>query len=164
VTCTIRSATVEDAPALAATVQAGFESYREWAPRGWDPPHPALQLSGIRDRLPSSGCFCLLAEDGGRPAGHVAYLPARGEVGVAHLWMLFVRAPWWGTGLATDLLARAVADAREEGYGAMRLQTPAEHARARRFYEREGWAADGDPAFEAMLGLTLVTYRRPLVD
>jgi GNAT superfamily N-acetyltransferase len=147
---------------MAATVREGFESYREWAPRGWDPPDHQLQLNGIRDRLPSAGCFGLAAEDDGRPAGHVAYLPARDEVGVAHLWMLFVREAWWGTGLARDLLARAVAAAREEGYGSMRLQTPAEHVRARRFYEREGWAADGGPAYEPMLGLTLVTYRRPL--
>jgi GNAT superfamily N-acetyltransferase len=160
----MRPATPEDAPALAATVQEGFESYREWAPRGWDPPDPALQLTGIRDRLPAEDCFCLVAEDAGRPAGHVAYLPARGEIGVAHLWMLFVRRAWWGTGLASDLLGRAVAAAREEGYHSMRLQTPAESARARRFYEREGWALDGDPAYEAMLGLTLATYRRPLGD
>jgi ribosomal protein S18 acetylase RimI-like enzyme len=77
--------------------------------------------------------------------------------------MLFVREPWWGTGLATRLLARAVAEAQARGYGAMRLHTPGEHRRARRFYEREGWTAD-DPAFyEPMLGLTLVTYRRALV-
>jgi hypothetical protein len=56
----------------------------------------------------------------------------------------------------------AVAGARERGLGRMRLQTPAEHARARRFYEREGWESDGEPVYEPMLGLVLVTYRREL--
>jgi hypothetical protein len=56
-----------------------------------------------------------------------------------------------------------VAEARAAGrYAAMRLHTPAEHARARRFYEREGWTADAPPFYEPMLGLTLVTYRRAL--
>jgi GNAT superfamily N-acetyltransferase len=158
----IRPATLADAPALAETVQEGFVSYRTWAPRGWQPPAAELQLAGIRDRLPHLGCVCMVAEDAGRPAGHVAFVPARDESGVAHVWMLFVREPWWGTGLAADLLARAVALAAAEGYGAMRLHTPAEHVRARRFYEREGWTAAAPPFYEPMLGLMLVTYRTQL--
>jgi hypothetical protein len=56
-----------------------------------------------------------------------------------------------------------VAEAREAGsYTAMRLHTPAEHGRARRFYEREGWTADAPAFYEPMLGLALVTYRRAL--
>jgi GNAT superfamily N-acetyltransferase len=158
----VRPATVGDAPALADTVHQGFETYRAWAPRGWDPPPLPLQLSGIRGRLPDADSVCLLAEVDGRPAGHVAIMPARGEPDVAHVWMLFVREPWWGTGLAADLLARAVAEAEGAGYGGMRLHTPAEHARARAFYEREGWIPDLPPYYEPMLGLTLVTYRRRL--
>jgi GNAT superfamily N-acetyltransferase len=155
----IRAATLSDVAELAATVIEGFESYREWAPAGWDPPAPALQLSGIRDRLPVDGCVCLLAEAAGAHAGHVAYIPAREEAGTAHIWMLFVRRAWWGTGLATELLDRAVAEATREGYAGMRLHTPAEHARARAFYEREGWIARDPPFYEPMLGLALVTYR-----
>lgn len=155
----VRPATLADAPELAATVEEGFESYREWAPRGWDPPAPALHLGGIRDRLVDEGCVCLLAEAGGRPAGQVAYVPAREEPGVAHIWMLFVRRALWGRGVATVLLARAVAAATHEGYSGMRLHTPADHARARAFYEREGWTADSPPFYEPMLGLDLITYR-----
>jgi GNAT superfamily N-acetyltransferase len=157
----IRPAVVADAPALASTVQEGFETYRAWAPRGWDPPSWAIQLSGIRERLPEPGCVCLVAEAQAdhEPAGHVAHLPARDEVGIAHIWMLFVRRRWWGTGVATDLLARSVASATDEGYTGMRLHTPAGHARARAFYEREGWTAANPPFYEPMLGLPLVTYR-----
>jgi ribosomal protein S18 acetylase RimI-like enzyme len=204
---TIRPATVADVAAMAETVTEGFETYREWAPRGWDPPAPALQLAGIRDRLPTAGCICFVAEhatpaggstSGGedssrapsapptpvRPApppavrsapppavrsaprvvvaGQVAYVPAREELGVAHIWMLFVRREAWGSGIAALLLARAVEEATHEGYASMRLHTPAEHRRARAFYEREGWSAASPPFYEPMLGLTLVTYRRPL--
>jgi GNAT superfamily N-acetyltransferase len=161
-TPSVRPATLADAQELAETVLEGFESYREWAPAGWDPPSALMQLGGIRDRLPEDGCVCLLAEADGEHAGHVAYIPAREEPGVAHIWMLFVRRAWWGSGLATDLLARAVAAATHEGYAGMRLHTPAEHARARAFYEREGWTAADPPFYEPMLGLALVTYRLKL--
>jgi GNAT superfamily N-acetyltransferase len=154
-----RPATLADAPALADVVHEGFESYTEWAPRGWDPPAPALHLAGIRDRLPEPGCVCLLAEAGGAAEGVVAYAPAREEPGVAHIWMLFLRRARWGTGLAGDLLGRAVSAATGEGYRGMRLHTPAGHARARAFYEREGWTSAHPPFYEPMLGLELVTYR-----
>jgi hypothetical protein len=41
----------------------------------------------------------------------------------------------------------------------MRLFTPADQARARRFYEREGWTLRAEPYFEAALGLDLVLSR-----
>jgi hypothetical protein len=44
----------------------------------------------------------------------------------------------------------------------MRLYTPARHARARAFYAREGWAQEGEPTYEPMLGLELVELRRAL--
>src|SRR4051794_4333153 len=115
----LRPATLEDAEALADTVWEGFESYREWAPRGWDPPGREHELRGIRDRLPSPGCICVVAEDDDGPAGQVAILPARDEPGVAHVWMLFLRRRSWGTGLAATLLARGVQEARAAGFAAM---------------------------------------------
>jgi GNAT superfamily N-acetyltransferase len=154
-----RPATLADAPAIADVVREGFETYREWAPRGWDPPAPALHLAGIRDRLPEVGCVCLLAERRGEVTGVVAYAPAREEPGVAHVWMLFLRRASWGTGLAAGLLTRAVEAATREGYSGMRLHTPAAHRRARGFYEREGWTSGHPPFYEPMLGLDLVTYR-----
>lgn len=158
---TFRQASLDDAPALAQTLALGFASYRAWAPRGWEPPPPQLHLIGIRERLPREDAWCLLAEDGGESAGHVALLAA-GEPGVAHLWMLFVREPWWGTGLAADLLHRATAEATARGYRAFRLQTPSGQARARHFYEREGWHVHGGPVYEPALALELVEYRRAL--
>jgi len=156
----IRRASLSDAPVLAETVCQGFEGYREWAPRGWDPPAPQLHLVGIRERLERPDAWCELAEAGSEPAGHGAFL-ASGGPGLAHLWMLFVREPWWGTGLAAELLARAVAAAARD-YAVIRLHTPAGQARARAFYEREGWRQEGGAWWEPSLGLDLVEYRRPL--
>jgi hypothetical protein len=44
----------------------------------------------------------------------------------------------------------------------MRLHTPAEHARARRFYEREGWTLRGEPFDDDAFGMTIAEYRREL--
>lgn len=165
----IRPARAADVPVLTETVREGFESYRAFLPAGWDPPPEQFERARIAERLRFDDTWCVLALDGERPAGHVAFLAARERSderpaipGLAHLWMLFVREPWWGTGLARRLLALAVAEAAAHGYAEMRLVTPAAHARARAFYEREGWMTDGVATPEPMLGLDLVEYRRPV--
>ena len=61
--------------------------------------------------------------------------------------------------MATALNAAAVETAGERGFTEMRLFVAAGQARARRFYEREGWRAVGEPFFDPVPGLTLVEYR-----
>jgi GNAT superfamily N-acetyltransferase len=165
-----RQARIEDAPALARTTQLGFQSYRAWAHPGWRPPDHRLEVRGIRERLKRPDAWCLVAvEPDGEPAGHVGFMaagerepPYAGIPGRAHLWMLFVRPPWWGTGLAARLHALAAAEAARQGYRTMQLYTPSGQARARAFYEREGWKLDGRPFGEPLLDLELVRYRREL--
>ena len=165
----LRQAGPEDAESLVETVRLGFASFRSWAGPGYDPPPPTMEASRIREGLELPSTWALLALSGGEPAGHVAITQAREREeprpdipGLAHLWMLFVRPPWWGSGLASRLNALAVEQAATRGYGAMRLHTPAGNLRARAFYEREGWRTDGVPTPEPMLGLDLVEYRRDL--
>jgi GNAT superfamily N-acetyltransferase len=81
---------------------------------------------------------------------------------MAHFWQLFVRPRWWGTGLATELHAEALREASSRGFTSMRLFTPAAQARARRFYEREGWAATAGPIDDPDFGMPLVEYRRAI--
>ena len=123
----------------------------------------------MAERLGWPDTWCVLAHDGDTPAGHVALHAARDQTeerapipGLAHLWMLFIREPWWGTGLAPHLLALAVEEAAAGGYDAMRLYTPAGQSRARAFYAREGWTVAAEPKWEPMLGLDLIEYRRAL--
>ena len=166
----IRIAGPDDASALAATTRLGFESYREWAPVAWRPPPRSLEVRAIRERLRHPSTWCAMAlEPGGEPAGHVGITHAgereRAHVripGRAHLWMLFVRPPWWGTGLAGRLHDLALEEAARRGYETIRLYTPAGQARARAFYAREGWELAGTPFEEPLLGLELVEYRREL--
>ena len=160
---------VQDAEALAETVAAGFASFRAWAPAGWAPPETGFELWRFREGLSQPSLWGLVGVEDGEVAGHVTIIQAREREepradipGFAHLWQLFVRPRWWGTGLATTFIARAVAEAACQGYEAMRLFTPAGNARARAFYEREGWAAHGEAAYEPHLGLDIVQYRRRL--
>jgi hypothetical protein len=95
---TFRRAKLADAEVLTETMQLGFASYRAWAPRGWEPPPPEIDLARIRAGVERPDTWCLIAEDEGAPAGHVAFTPARTRAeprepvpGLAHLWLLFVR-------------------------------------------------------------------------
>jgi GNAT superfamily N-acetyltransferase len=165
----IRSATLADVPVLSETVRDGFEGYRAFLPPGWDPPEEEFEEARITARLGQEDTWCRIAFDGPEPAGHAAFLAAREQTdghpvipGLAHLWMLFIRERWWGSGLAPHLLTLAVSEAAGQGYATMRLFTPAGQARARAFYEREGFSTDGVPRWEPMLAFDLVEYRREL--
>jgi GNAT superfamily N-acetyltransferase len=165
----LRPVRVDDAEEMAENVRLGFESYRPWTRRGWDPPPSDMEAPHIAEKLREPGVWATVALVDGAHVGHVAVAPGRTRdetrtpiPGLAHLWQLFVRPPWWGSGLATRLLALAVDAAADRGYPRMRLFTPAGNARGRAFYEREGWRLHGDAAYEPMLGLDLVEYRRDL--
>jgi GNAT superfamily N-acetyltransferase len=165
----LRSLDPDHADEMARSVVLGFESYRSWAKPGWDPPRQGVESDHIANRLREGDVWGAMAVLDGEHAGHVTGAPARTRddartpiTGMAHLWQLFVRPPFWGTGLATRLLALAVDGAAERGFAAMRLFTPAGNARGRAFYEREGWRPHGEAAYEAMLGLDLIEYRRDL--
>ena len=165
---TVRPGSAADAEALIVTLAEGFDSFRAFAPPGWEPPDMEAETARMRTELAKPDTWVEVAEVGGAVAGHVAFMPARSHQrghamaeDVAHFWQLFVRREFWGAGVASRLMADAVAEARVQGYRAMRLFTPEGQARARRFYEREGWVQHGEP-FEAGLGIPLVEYRREL--
>ncbi len=164
----LRPAEPRDTVRIATVLTEGFESYRSFAPPEWEPPDPQAELKRLRAFLGSEEVWCLIAEEDDEIAGHVAIMPARihpqpsDDEAMAHFWQLFVREPWWGTGLATALHAEAVREAGARGFSSMRLFTPAAQARARRFYEREGWTPAGAPFDDLDFGMPLVEYRRAI--
>ena len=157
----LREAVPADAPTMARTMALGFQTYRAFAPAGWEPPSDFTDW--IRRRLAAPGAWALLAEHAGEPAGHVSLYAERGdEARTAYLWHLFVRPAFWGGGLAGTLHDAFVDRARADGFSRARLVTPAAHTRGRRFYARRGWRTDGTPVLDKQLGMALVTLRRPL--
>jgi GNAT superfamily N-acetyltransferase len=165
---TLRPARTADAEQLARAVADGFAAYREFAPRDWAPPSYEHELELLEQGLPEADVWALLAEADGRLAGHVAIRSAAtapfssSEPGLAHFWQLFLDPAWHGSGLAVALHDAALGAAGERGYVAIRLFAAAGQARARRFYEREGWAAAGPEFMLEGFGLEVVEYRRPI--
>src|SRR3954452_20234504 len=125
---------------MANTVFEGFDGYRAFGPPGWSPPARDQTLEAIRSRYESEGTWSLVALEGDAVAGHVTVIPSvlarqpGGERALALLWQLFVRPPYWGTGLAARLNGLAVG-AAADSYEEIRLYTPVGQARARGFYE-----------------------------
>ena len=163
----MRAPTPADVEGLAVLVAQGFRTYRSFAPAGWDPPPVDEHERHLTARLWDAGTWATVAEHRGAPVGIVSMVPAatsRRPVAdplLAHLWQLFVAHEWWGSGLATRLHASVVETAAHRGFTAMRLFTPAAHARARRFYEREGWRVSAAP-FDDEIGFPVVEYRLAL--
>jgi GNAT superfamily N-acetyltransferase len=159
----LRLATIDDEPSLAANFAAGFETYREFAPAGWNPPKVP-----VRQEFRRPGAWIMVGEEHGGVVGHVMFGPAMSSrfqdakpiPGLAHLYHLFVRQSFWGTGLATQLLNAAVEEMEAQGYTQARLFAPAQQARARRFYAREGWTLAAEPRHEPALGIGVVELRR----
>ena len=164
---TIRPPAPGDVPRIAALVADGFDTYRDFAPPGWTPPAVAEHEATLAARLFDSTTWAALAEQDDTLAGYVATIPAAtsrrpvADPRLAHLWQLFIARDWWGSGLAARLHGSAVEAGRARGFTAMRLYTPADQARARRFYERAGWWAAATVADDE-IGFAVVEYRLDL--
>ena len=162
---TIRAATPADAEALGRGLVEGVEDYREFAPPDWAPPAVADEVAHAREVVADPAAWCAVAELDGRVVGQVTIVPAArsgrpsDDPGLGHFSNLFVDRALWGTGLARELHAAALAAARERGFTELRLFAAAGQTRARRFYEREGWVQVGEPAFDAGPGLVMAEYR-----
>jgi GNAT superfamily N-acetyltransferase len=88
-------------------------------------------------------------------------LTAAGTEGrVAELYALYVHPAWWSTGTGRALMDRVLAKVSVAGYLSITLWVLEDNARARRFYERAGFAPDGTRHVLGDLGgVTEIRYR-----
>jgi ribosomal protein S18 acetylase RimI-like enzyme len=158
----IRRARLDDAAAIAEvhvrTWQAAYEHV-----------FGAKRLAGI-DRAGREGLArrfatdaeydAFVADDEGTIVGFVACGPPEDEDEQRELFAIYVLPDAWGTSAATGLMHAALDAMRARGAPSAILWVLDDNPRARRFYEREGWLADGSAESE-YLGLTvpLVRYR-----
>jgi GNAT superfamily N-acetyltransferase len=160
---TLRRATAADAEELARGAVDGVSGYGEFAP-GWSGPGYEQELAHARTALQDPGYHAFVAEAGGAIAGQVAVLAAdatalpAGDPELAHLRNLFVAREHWGSGVGSALLHAGEDDARERGFTAIRLFVAGGQARARRFYEREGWEMRVDAYFDPQIDFEIVEY------
>ncbi|MDF9816478.1 GNAT family N-acetyltransferase [Streptomyces sp. SPB162] len=88
----------------------------------------------------------VVSTDGTGVTGWAAQGPYRGEgaaPGDGELYAIYVRPDRIGTGAGRALLGAVLARAADRGFTRLRLWVLADNARARRFYERAGFTADG---------------------
>lgn len=82
---------------------------------------------------------------------------------VAELYALYVHPDWWSTGTGRALMDRSLARVAAAGYTSITLWVLQDNSRARRFYGRAGFAADGARhVLDDLGGVTEIRYRRPL--
>jgi GNAT superfamily N-acetyltransferase len=166
----LRRATIADAEQLARCAIEGLEDYPSFAPPGWSGPSFETELNHLREALADPDVCCLVAESANGVVGQITLLPAArasrpvDDSSLAHIANLFVRRDHWGVGLAADLHRAALEEAGRRGFTELRLFVAVGQARARRFYEREGWLPAGVPFDEPAWGLAMIEYRYTLSE
>lgn len=95
-----------------------------------------------------SGIYRIGRDASGAPVGLAASWPVRDAVPVrdVELSLLYVDRAWWGSGLARSLVCAVIGDAPAS------LWVAEDNPRARRFYEKLGFEADGAHQAEEHLG------------
>jgi ribosomal protein S18 acetylase RimI-like enzyme len=163
---TVRPATVADAPAMGRlVVRAWRAAYRGHMPDdyldGLRAEDRAAYWDGALRREGRRG-VALVAERDGEVVGFAALGPSPDPEGAGELYAINVDPDHWGTGAGRALLEAAQAELDRMGFAELVLWVLPGNARARRFYERAGWAFDGTERTADVLGVTVpeVRYRR----
>lgn len=82
----------------------------------------------------------LLAEDGGEAVGMAIHGPDRQADGDVELYVIYVLSGYWSRGVGRSLMDRVIEDVRASGHARLALWVLEGNTRARRFYERYGFA------------------------
>jgi ribosomal protein S18 acetylase RimI-like enzyme len=150
----VRVGVPDDAYALAEIhVLAWQVGYRGLLPDSLlDSLSAADRLPRWRERLAETASRVLVAELDGRPAGWLVLGPQRDEdldpKRIAEIYAVYVHPDFWRRGCGAALLARASDELRSQGFAEATLWVLRDNARAIRFYEAQGFWADGASKIE----------------
>ena len=166
-TPTIRPARADDAPAIAAVhLRSWREAYRDVVSAEYlDSLSEADRTAFWRYAVasPSGGRRVVVAEQEGRVVGFASWGPSRdedAEHATQEIYAIYLEPESWGHGVARELMRAVLADVGEAA--PVTLWVLSDNARARHFYRRHGFTADGVERME-QLGADAcleVRYRR----
>jgi GNAT superfamily N-acetyltransferase len=162
----VRKATGRDGPEISA---AYLESWRAGYQGLLPDDELQTQARARREKnwtltMEQSDRVVLVAEDGNGKLIGVAeceHAPIDGRL--PWLQMLYVIPSAWGSGAGTALLHAALEEVRAAGHDSAWLEVVKEQTRARRFYEREGFALDPAMPIGSNGLFDLLCYRYDLV-
>ena len=140
----IRPATAEDMTAVAELWHEGWhDGHAGHVPEGLT---AARTLQAFHERTPPRVAETTVAvSDEGELLGFIMVVGDEAE-------QVFVGRTARGTGLASELLAEAERQIAAAGHDVAWLAVVTGNARARAFYEREGWRDAGDLPYEVTAG------------
>ncbi|MFC9824304.1 GNAT family N-acetyltransferase [Streptomyces erythrochromogenes] len=164
--------------------EADIEAVSAVRVRGWQAAYAGIVPQGHLDamtveddadrrrqwfRHPGRESGDLVAVGDRGPVGWVCFGPSRGEVSgvtgrVGEVYALYVAPDLIGTGIGRGLLTEAHAAMTGRGFETSALWVLQDNLRARRFYERAGYRADGATQDDVYDDVTLseLRYRRAL--
>jgi ribosomal protein S18 acetylase RimI-like enzyme len=113
----------------------------------------------LAERAIASGNV-VVAEQDGKVVGFVSVGPSTDVDGEGELFAIYLLPEAWGSGAGRDLMD-AAKELLRASYTDATLYVLDDNPRARRFYEREGWALDGVTKADEFLGMAVpeVRYR-----
>lgn len=169
----VRPAELDDAPAIAISHvrswQAGYvEVISDDVLRGLDSEldKRTLRWQTIILGAQAEGTFVLVGELEGELAGWLTCGACRqpGENEVGEVYACYVDPDHWHKGVGSALMTAGLELLAKSGYPRAVLWVLADNARARAFYERHGWLADGGRKKYEVAGefYPEVRYRRQL--
>jgi GNAT superfamily N-acetyltransferase len=112
----------------------------------------------LRDPEPRWHVF-VAEEENGRVVAFATLGEGRERGDEAELYAIYALPEAWGSGAGPALMAAALEALREDGFRAAILWVLEDNPRARRFYEREGWAPDGARREGEHLGIEVAEVR-----
>jgi ribosomal protein S18 acetylase RimI-like enzyme len=152
-TVAIRVADPDDTESLARLhLRVAVHAYRDIFPP--DAPQPELvHVVALWTKRIDECAF--VAEIDGAIVGGVA-------AGEGELSGLYVDTEQWGSGIGTQLHDRVLLHLREHGHRVATLWVLERNVRARQWYERLGWCANGGRITTYAPGVDELSYERPL--
>ena len=150
----IRHPTADDVPALAAVhVQSWRDAYDGLLPDDLIASVTVERRTVMWERITESHATnAWLAAVDGQVVGLASIGPAREPEGWGQLQNIYVLGSAWGKGVGTALWDAAQQGLTDRGYAGRQLYVLDTNARARGFYERQGWVHDGTVLMDDSFG------------